>query len=109
MELKAIFERVKNKTIEVDASLGKTVLAEATKQIKSLENLESRVMRAEKQKHETSINQLRNLKEKLFPSNGLQERKDNFMAFYMKHGEAYLDTLKDVFDPLEKSFVVIEE
>ena len=66
-------------------------------------------MRAEKQKHETSINQLRNLKEKLFPSNGLQERKDNFMAFYMKHGEVYLETLKDVFDPLEKSFVVIEE
>ncbi len=108
-ELEAIFERVKNKTIEVDASLGKTVLAESAKQIKSLENLESRVMRAEKQKHETSINQLRNLKEKLFPSNGLQERKDNFMAFYMKHGEAYLETLKDVFDPLEKSFVVIEE
>jgi len=108
-ELEAIFEKVKNKTIEVDASLGKTVLAESAKQIKSLENLESRVMRAEKQKHETSINQLRNLKEKLFPSNGLQERKDNFMAFYMKHGEVYLETLKDVFDPLEKSFVVIEE
>jgi bacillithiol biosynthesis cysteine-adding enzyme BshC len=108
-ELEAIFEKVKNKTIEVDASLGKTVLAEAAKQIKSLENLESRVMRAEKQKHETSINQLRNLKEKLFPSNGLQERKDNFMIFYMKHGEAYLETLKETFDPLEKSFVVIEE
>ncbi len=109
LELQAIFERVKNKTIEIDASLGKTVLAEAAKQIKSLENLENRVMRAEKQKHEISINQLRKLKEKLFPSNGLQERKDNFMAFYMKHGEAYLDTLKDIFDPLEKSFVVIEE
>lgn len=109
LELQAIFEKVKSKTIEVDASLGKTVLAEAAKQIKSLENLESRVMRAEKQKHETSINQLRNLKEKLFPSNGLQERKDNFMAFYMKHGEAYLETLKETFDPLEKSFVVIEE
>ncbi|MFK7774956.1 MAG: bacillithiol biosynthesis cysteine-adding enzyme BshC [Saprospiraceae bacterium] len=108
-ELEAIFEKVKTKTIEVDASLGKTVMAEAAKQIKSLENLESRVMRAEKQRHEISINQLRNLKDKLFPSNGLQERKDNFMAFYMKHGDAYLETLKDVFDPLEKSFVVIEE
>lgn len=108
-ELEAIFEKVKNKTIEVDASLGKTVLAESVKQIKSLENLESRVMRAEKQKHEVSINQIRNLKEKLFPANGLQERKDNFMAFYLKHGESYLETLKDTFDPLEKSFIVIEE
>lgn len=108
-ELQAIFEKVKNKTVAIDASLGKSVLAEAAKQIKSLENLENRVMRAEKQKHETSINQLRNLKEKLFPANGLQERKDNFMAFYMKHGEAYLEALKDSFDPLEKSFVIIEE
>ena len=108
-ELEAIFEKVKNKTIEVDASLGKTVLAESVKQIKSLENLESRVMRAEKQKHEVSINQIRNLKEKLFPANGLQERKDNFMAFYLKHGESYLETLKDTFNPLEKSFIVIEE
>ena len=105
----AIFQKVKDKTVEIDPTLGKSVLAEAAKQIKSLENLENRVMRAEKQKHETAINQLRNLKEKLFPSNGLQERKDNFMAFYLKYGEEYFQILKDTFDPLEKSFVVIEE
>ena len=51
----------------------------------------------------------RGLKEKLFPSNGLQERKDNFMAFYLKYGEDFIETLKAHFDPLEKSFVVIEE
>ena len=108
-ELQTIFQKIKDKTIEIDPTLGKTVLAEAAKQIKSLENLENRVMRAEKQKHETSINQLRSLKEKLFPSNGLQERKDNFMAFYLKYGEEYFKVLKETFDPLEKSFVVIEE
>ena len=108
-ELESIFEKVKKRVEQVDKTLGKTVLAEAAKQIKSLENLESRVMRAEKQKHETSLNQLRSLKEKLFPANGLQERKDNFMAFYMKYGEAYFKVLKDNFDPLEKSFIVIEE
>ncbi|MEM6967465.1 MAG: bacillithiol biosynthesis cysteine-adding enzyme BshC [Bacteroidota bacterium] len=108
-ELKTIFDKVKKKTIEIDPTLGKTVLAEAAKQIKSLENLEGRVMRAEKQKHEISINQLRGLKDKLFPNNGLQERKDNFMVFYLQHGEAYFEVLKEIFDPLEKSFVIIEE
>ena len=108
-ELNVIFEKIKEKTKQVDSTLEKSVLAEAAKQIKSLENLESRVHRAEKQKHETSINQMRSLKEKLFPANGLQERKDNFMGFYLKHGDAYFETLKDIFDPLEKSFVVIEE
>ncbi len=108
-ELESVFEKIKKRVEQVDPTLGKTVLAESAKQIKSLENLESRVMRAEKQKHETSLNQLRKLKEKLFPSNGLQERKDNFIPFYMKYGAAYFDVLKASFDPMEKSFVVIEE
>ncbi len=108
-ELESVFEKIKKRVEQVDPTLGKTVLAESAKQIKSLENLESRVMRAEKQKHETSLNQLRKLKEKLFPSNGLQERKDNFIPFYMKYGAAYFDVLKANFDPMEKSFVVIEE
>jgi len=36
----------------------------------------------EKQKHETAINQIRSLKDKLFPDNGLQERKENFLNFF---------------------------
>ena len=66
-------------------------------------------MRAEKQKHENALNQIRKLKEKLFPGNGLQERYDNFLAFYVRYGRSFFDDLIEVLDPLADGFVVVEE
>ena len=107
--LKSLFDSIEKRTKEIDASLVKTVAAEGAKQLKSLTSLEARILKAEKNKHEVSIKQIQGLKEKLFPSNGLQERKDNFIPFYLKHGKNYFEVLKSILNPLEKSFVVIEE
>ena len=63
----------------------------------------------QKQKHDTAVNQIRNLKDKLFPGNGLQERVDNFLPFYLKHGKDFFALLKKDLDPLEKGFIVIIE
>jgi len=108
-KLKEIFDGVKVKAKIVDASLVSKTEAEYTRQLKSLEQIEGRLLRAEKQKNETGINQIRNVKEKLYPNNGLQERHDNFIAFYMKYGDAFIETLKMHLDPLTEGFVVIEE
>ncbi|MEM9992206.1 MAG: bacillithiol biosynthesis BshC, partial [Bacteroidota bacterium] len=85
------------------------VLAEEQKQLNALSNLESKLLRAEKNRHNVAINQIRNLKEKLFPGNGLQERHDNFLPFYLKHGQTYFDTLKQHLHPLDKVFTVFVE
>jgi len=105
--LKSLFTTLANKISAVDSTLVKTVWAEHAKQLKGLEQLEMRLLRAEKQKHETALNQLRALKEKLFPKNGLQERYDNFLPFYLRYGSAFFDILKENLHPLEKGFVVI--
>jgi len=107
--LKSLFASIEKRTKAIDPTLVKTVAAEGAKQLKSLEGLEARLLKAEKNKHEVSIKQIQGLKDKLFPSNGLQERKDNFIPFYLKHGNAYFEILKSILDPLEKSFVIIEE
>jgi len=108
VELKAIFEKIAEKTAIIDKTLVKTVWAEHAKQLKSLENLENRIIRAEKQKHDSSLKQIKGLKEKLYPKNdGLQERYDNFMGFYLRYGEEFFDVLKANLDPLKKGFVVI--
>ncbi|MBI5917479.1 MAG: bacillithiol biosynthesis cysteine-adding enzyme BshC [Bacteroidetes bacterium] len=106
-DLEAVFSAIVQKTSSVDQTLVGTVWAEHSKALKSLEQLETKLMRAEKQKHETAIQQVRALKEKLFPGGGLQERYENFIPFYLKHGEAFFQVLKDSFDPLEKKFVVL--
>lgn len=106
--LEKVFKQVAEKTEPIESTLVKAVWAEHAKQLKSLENLESKIMRAEKQKHDVALNQIANLKDKLYPNNdGLQERTDNFMGFYLKYGEAFFETLKANLDPLRKGFVVV--
>lgn len=107
--LQELFKRVEAKAAEVDQTLVKTAGAESAKQLKSLEQFEGRLMRAEKKKHETAVNQIRSLKDKLFPNNGLQERHDNFLPFYLKYGDEFFEVLKQHLHPLEKGFVVIQD
>lgn len=107
--LHEIFDRITQKAQAVDPTLEKAVRAEEVKYAGGLEQWQSRLVRAEKQKHEVAINQLRALKEKLFPANGLQERTDNFLPYLLKYGDGFMDTLKENLDPLEAGFVILEE
>ncbi|HMQ49104.1 MAG TPA: bacillithiol biosynthesis cysteine-adding enzyme BshC [Saprospiraceae bacterium] len=105
--LTQLYQSVEAKANSIDPTLAKAVAAEATKQYKVLEQLEGRLMRAEKLKHDTAINQIRSLKEKLFPGNGLQERKDNFIPFYLKYGASFFEVLMKELEPLQAEFVVV--
>ncbi len=107
--LQALFEGLAGKAKATDPNLQKFVLAEHAKSRKSIDQIETRLLRAEKQVHENAISQIRSVKEKLFPNNGLQERYDNFLPFYLRYGNTFFQTLKDNFDPLEKKFWVIVE
>ena len=94
---------------KVDKSLVAKVEAERAKQIKSLESLEGRLKKAEKNKFDTSINQLKGIKSRLFPANNLQERKENFLTFYTRYGESYIEYLVENLDPFQKGLMVIKE
>jgi bacillithiol biosynthesis cysteine-adding enzyme BshC len=104
-----VLEQISLKTKEVDPTLAKSFRAENVKILKSVSQMESRLRRAEKQKHEISLNKLRKLKKKLFPGSSLQERKDNFIPYYLKYGPEYLDILLTHLDPLNKKFVILSE
>ena len=103
------FEKILVKATAIDPTLQKTVLGEQTKQINAINALESRLLKAEKRNHEVAINQIRTLKDKLFAGNGLQERYDNFLPFYLKHGDGFIQTLKENLEPLNMDFAIIFE
>ncbi len=105
--LAAIFDGIAKRTQAIDPTLVKTVKAETANQMKSISQLEGRLLKAEKQRHEISLNQLKSIQERLFPNNGLQERTDNFLQFYLKYGKGYFAVLKEELQPLDKGFVVI--
>lgn len=105
--LRAVYDALAQKATAIDPTLEKAVRAEEVKAVAGLEQWESRLMRAEKQKHEVAINQLRALKEKLFPGNGLQERSDNILPYLLKYGEGFLADIKSMLEPFDPGFVVI--
>lgn len=107
-DLRSLYDKLAEKAAIVDPGLEKALLAEAVKAASGLEQWESRLMRAEKQKHEVAIKQLRNLKEKLFPGNGLQERTDNILPLLLKNGDAFLHELKAAFQPFDQGFLVLQ-
>lgn len=106
-DLRQIFDRIAVKAVAVDPTLEKAVRAEETKAAAGLEQWEGRLVRAEKQKHEVTLNQMRGLKEKLFPNNGLQERTDNFLPYQLKYGDDFIGTLQGNLDPFDAGFVIL--
>ncbi len=108
-KLDEVFESIKKIAKNIDPTLVNKIEAELTKTIKGIDQLEARMIKSEKQKHEVAINQIRTIKEKLFPKNGLQERHDNMITFYFKYGNDFFKTLKENLNPLDRKFVVIRD
>ncbi len=93
----------------LDASLVSSVEAEKQKTLKGISALEEKARRALKRKNELIVNQVKNLKEKLFPDGGLQERTENFLPYYCRAGKDFIREIVEHTDPFEKQFVVLEE
>ncbi|MEM7105158.1 MAG: bacillithiol biosynthesis cysteine-adding enzyme BshC [Bacteroidota bacterium] len=108
-ELESLFEVIAQKVKAIEPTLEPSVLAEKTKAAKGISNLENRIIKAEKRKHDQTINQIKKLKEKLFPGGGLQERKDNFLEYHYRYGDHFIETLVKTLNPLEKAFIVLIE
>ena len=108
-ELEALFARVAEKARAIDPTMEKKVLAEGARQLKALEGIETRLVRAEKQKHEQAINQIRKLRDKLFPGGKLQERHDNFLSIATRIGDTFFETVFAHLDPMDRRFVVFVE
>jgi bacillithiol biosynthesis cysteine-adding enzyme BshC len=93
----------------IDSTLSQHVAALKAKTIKQLQNLEKKMMRAERKKHEVIQNQIAKLKQALFPSDGLQERVENFSSFHAKWGRAFIDEVLKNSLTLEQEFIVLSE
>lgn len=91
--LDQLFTAVLKKAVAIDASLDKAVLAEKQGVLNALAKLESKMMKAEKQKMEVQLTQLKAIISKLFPDGGLQERHDNFIPWFLKYGNNFFEVL----------------
>ena len=104
-----LYESLKKQAVAVDATLGKHVEALRMQSIYRLQELEKKMLRAEKRKFTDQQRQIHTIKENLFPKNGLQERIDNFMYYYAKWGKDFIHKLYQHSLALEQEFVILEE
>lgn len=108
-QLASLFNSISLKAKAIDPTLEKAALAEHTRQQKIIEQFESRLRRIEKKAFTEAVSLIRELKEALFPGDGLQERKDNFLNVYLETGPALLDILIEALDPLRPGLIVFQE
>ncbi len=107
--LKTTFNSIATKSKEVDPTLEKSVLAEMSKLLKNVNNMESRMERAVKAREDINVKKINKLKQKLFPNNGLQERFANFLPHYISIGPDFFDVLIENLNPMDRKFVVLSD
>jgi bacillithiol biosynthesis cysteine-adding enzyme BshC len=102
-QFKALYEISK----QTDTSFIGAVKAQETKQLKGLDTLEKRLLKAEKRMHSDKLERILELQNKLFPNHSLQERKVNFSEFYLEYGTDLIDDLLKKLKPLDQEFKVV--
>lgn len=106
-QVEQMYEVFKKQAGQVDISLAKHVEALKTKAVHRLQELEKKMLRAEKRKFADQQRQIHTIKSALFPGNGLQERHDNVMYYYAKWGSPFIQKLYEYSLALEQEFVIM--
>jgi bacillithiol biosynthesis cysteine-adding enzyme BshC len=106
--LKKQFENLYQIANQTDKSFIGAVKAQEAKQIKGLENLEKRLLKAEKRVHTDELERILLLQNELFPNQSLQERIANFSEFYLEYGKDLIAKIIAELNPLDSKFTIIE-
>lgn len=107
-ELQSIQLSLQSKASNIDPTLIQHIEALMTTFLSKIEKAEKKLIRAEKRKHQEKRDQILAVKEALFPGGTLQERKDNFLNFYLKDPH-FIEKLLDELDPFNYEMYLINE
>jgi bacillithiol biosynthesis cysteine-adding enzyme BshC len=107
--LEQLYESFKKQATAVDASLARHVDALRVRTVERLQELEKKMLRAEKRKFADQQRQVQTIRNYLFPGNGLQERYENISYYYAKWGKEFIHQLSRHSLNLEQEFVILQE
>lgn len=105
-EVQAIFQSLSKRSEKMDPTLKAYVDASLQKAQNRLEKLSKKLMRVQKRKNSERVDKIIQLKDALFPNNGLQERTENFSTIYMALGDEMFQQLHEAFELPTDDFVV---
>lgn len=105
--LKNQFKALYQLAEQTDKSFLGAVKAQEIKQLKGLDNLEKRLLKAQKRKLADQVSRMTDIQRALFPNGSLQERNANFSQFYLEYGEALIPDLIKSLQPLKNEFLIL--
>jgi bacillithiol biosynthesis cysteine-adding enzyme BshC len=107
-QLKKMFIELEELSNCTDKSFLGAVKAQEKKQLNGIENLEKRLLKAQKRKYMEIVNRITILQNELFPNKSLQERQTNFSEFYEGFGNEMIGKIFMALEPLKLEFDIIE-
>ena len=106
--LKRQFYELEKIAEQTDKSFIGAVKAQTKKQLNGLDNLEKRLLKAEKRKHQELAHRVKELQDELFPNSSLEERQRNFSEYYLEYGKQLIPKLMESLDPLTGAFSIVQ-
>lgn len=107
-QLQQIYQQIADKAAQIDQTMVPAVEGSEKGQLKALDGLEKKLVKAEKRQHDISLSQMQRLQDDLFPNGNLQERSVNVFEFLAKYRLAFIDELKKQLTAFPDSFQVIK-
>lgn len=104
----AEFDKLIERVSQTDKDLSTFIAAQRAQSENMFSKIAEKLTRAAKKREETQLSQIQKLKEKLFPNNGLQERTENFLPYFLAYGFELFDYIeKVIIDPLAQEFIIV--
>lgn len=107
IHLKEQFKGLYELAEDTDPSFLGAVKAQEVKQLKGLNVLEKRLLKAQKRKLKDHVLRMTELQNELFPNKSLQERNRNFSELYLELGEDLIPSLMKSLRPLDSEFFLV--
>jgi bacillithiol biosynthesis cysteine-adding enzyme BshC len=106
-QIQIIFDEIQNLSIQVDKTLEGYVGKEGHNIIKIIDSVESRLIKAVKNKESIQLNKISNIYSKLHPDGRLQERFEHFLQFQMGAPSDLTEYLMTQLNPFRKELLLI--
>jgi bacillithiol biosynthesis cysteine-adding enzyme BshC len=108
-ELIQVYQKIEALAKASDVTLEKHVAALKSKALKKIEQLEKKMLRAERKRFQKELHFIINIKSDLFPNDALQERVDNFCFYAARYGLGFIDSLYSSSKTFDQLYCILVE
>lgn len=105
--LKSNFEKAHALAQKTDVSFAQMLKAQEARQIKGYKKMRKRLLKAERIKMNDKVQRIEQLFNFMFPNGTWQERRINFIQFYVEQGQEFIQEIYKGLLQLENKFIIL--